>query len=111
MGAGDGHLSPGAMQVLLNHAWPGNIRELRNLLQRAIALSDDGTLGVEHFPGLADFRPDEERVGDGLTLAQLEDLHIKHVLDQYEGDTATAADALGISRAALYRRLRKDRGG
>ena len=95
--------------MLLSHGWPGNIRELRNLLQRAIVLSDGETLGAEHFPGLAGSHRDEQNVGDGLTLAQLEDLHIQHVLDQYEGDTAKVAEALGISRAALYRRLRRER--
>ncbi len=107
MGAPEGVVSQDAMARLLSYSWPGNIREVRNVLERALLLAQGGQLIPEHFPGLGSGdRLREEDTGN-FNLEQAEAAHIALVLGKYRGDTEAAARALGISRAALYRRMKK----
>jgi transcriptional regulator with PAS, ATPase and Fis domain len=109
--------SPEVMDLLRRYPWPGNIRELKNVLERAVLLSRGNPLGLEHFPGL-DSRPVPDGPGPGPSapsaagdsgsdLESMEKSHIRSVLDRFSGDTKKAAEALGISRASLYRKLDK----
>ena len=103
-------VSDEGMQLLETYRWPGNVRELRNVLERAIILARGLPLSPAHFPGLE--TPDvasEDTAGD-MDLGKHEEAHIRRVLDQFNGDTKKAAEALGISRAAVYRKLKKLRG-
>jgi DNA-binding NtrC family response regulator len=102
-------LSPSAEESLAARAWPGNVRELRNVLERAILLSDDTTLEAAHLgasePRLA--APAEAEASTGLTLAEAERRHIEAVLREAQGVVPRAAEVLGLSRSALYERIKK----
>ncbi len=102
----DIELDQTVLDVLTKYAWPGNVRELRNVLERALVLSS-GQLAPEHFqvlsePTLSFARGPE---ANGLNLADSEWTRIQEAMTRFDGDTRKAADALGISRATLYRRL------
>jgi transcriptional regulator with PAS, ATPase and Fis domain len=96
------------LDLLERYAWPGNIRELRNVLERAVLISRGKPLGEEHFPGLApQIREAGPAVSGAVDLESMEEAHIRAVLARFSGDTKKAAEALGISRASLYRKLEK----
>jgi DNA-binding NtrC family response regulator len=94
----------GGMQSLLEHSWPGNIRELDHAIERAVLMSQGelvraGDLGLRSsLPGTA------PRIED-LTLEEVEKLVIQKALTRFDGNVSQAAKALGLSRSALYRRL------
>lgn len=100
-------LSPEVMRLLKNYPWPGNIRELRNMLERALLLAHGQSLTLEHFSGLDFSHAPIENTGDRSNLENIEETHIKTIIRRFGGDTRKAADALGISRATLYRKLKK----
>lgn len=93
------------MQLLTRYGWPGNIRELRNILERAHSSARGGELRPEHFPGL------EQRVAGHAeaSLEELEARHLESVLEQANGSVDEAARRLGMSRATLYRKLKRAR--
>jgi DNA-binding NtrC family response regulator len=93
----------GAMQLLLTHAWPGNIRELDHAIERAVLLAQNDTVRAADFA---------LRAGSGAThrledlpLEDVERLLIQKALARYGGNVSQAAKALGLSRSALYRRI------
>jgi two-component system NtrC family response regulator len=113
-GLGEVVLSPGAIDWLSAQAWPGNVRQLRQVLERTLLLAGKPRLEASDFA--AGDREREERVagaspafagGESLTLEQVERRMIEQVLAQHEGNISRVARALGLSRAALYRRLEK----
>src|SRR2546426_5691151 len=94
-------LSPGALRRLQSHPWPGNIRELRNVLERAALLSSGSVLeaadlGFDFQGGIA------ADALAGLTLEQAERRLIEGALAQEGGRVERAAAKLGISRSSLY---------
>jgi len=98
-----GGFDPSAMQVLLDHPWPGNIRELDHAIERAVLLAQgDLVRGVDL--GLRANTSAAPRLED-LTLEEVEKLLIQKALGRYEGNVSQAAKALGLSRSALYRRI------
>jgi DNA-binding NtrC family response regulator len=113
--AGEGEivLSPDAEAALTRYTWPGNIRELQNVLERAVLLSDGGVLTRDdlRFGGAAEPPPARpEGNGNGewrLTLEEAERRHILHVLQGTQGHVVEAARILGLSRSALYDKFRK----
>jgi DNA-binding NtrC family response regulator len=102
-------ISPSATRVLAAYAWPGNIRQLRHVVERAAVLADaeviePGDLPAEVHHG-AD-GPDLDAGGaPGMTLAELERRHIARVLAEVRGHRAHAAQRLGISERNLYRKI------
>ncbi len=103
-------LSPNVLQLLADYAWPGNIRELRNMIERACLLSRGKELAAEHFPGLglqAAGHPSNGGLGALVNLDDMEQAHIRKVLDQCKGDKHRASEVLGISLSSLYRKLSK----
>ena len=100
-------VSQEVMQFLENYSWPGNIRELRNVLERALLLAHGNPLAPEHFPGLGSSHSLPKEPSEDYQLEDMEERHIKSVINRFDGDTKKAAEALGISRAALYRKLKK----
>jgi len=102
-------LSPDAMEALLDHPWPGNVRELRHAVERAVLLADEDRVDPEHL-GLnrrSGSRLSEGDRFEGLTLDEAERILIRRALDRHEGNVSRAAEALGLSRSALYRRIER----
>jgi len=105
------------MKALLAYDWPGNVRELENCLERAVALTDQRLLDLDDLPssiGRADLQPGsqslESRESGALSATDLEDIEratIARVFTQVKGDKARAGKMLGISRATLYRKLKR----
>jgi len=102
-------LTPGAMRALLEHGWPGNVRELRHAVERAVlmargsAVTEDDLRLEQSQTGAAS--PAAGDLPDDLTLEGAERLLIQRALARYSGNVSRAAEALGVSRSALYRRL------
>jgi two-component system response regulator HydG len=119
MGKGEPGLSRDAREALLKHAWPGNIRELQNAVERALIVSDGGLITVSQL-GLAP-RPEPAIAGDspaapglqggsppdGASLADWERKIVAEALARARGNKSRAAKALGLSRAQLYTRLKR----
>jgi transcriptional regulator with PAS, ATPase and Fis domain len=94
------------MKMLMSYTWPGNIRELKNVLERALLLSRGATLKPQHFSGLRSEHHPLEMLR--LPTAQeVEESHIVTVLKQAGGNIEKAATALNLSRATLYRRIKQ----
>jgi DNA-binding NtrC family response regulator len=93
----------GAMQLLLSHPWPGNIRELDHAIERAVLMAQGEQLRAVDL-GLRMTSSPVPRMED-LPLEDVEKLLIQKALSRYEGNVSRAAQALGLSRSALYRRI------
>jgi NtrC-family two-component system response regulator AlgB len=95
-----------AAAALAGYDWPGNIRELRNVIERAVILCRAERIGLENLP--ADFGPREARVevGGPVSLDRLEEVHIRRVLANTKS-LDEAAEVLGIDLATLWRRRKK----
>jgi DNA-binding NtrC family response regulator len=108
------HLSEMVIDKLKAHPWPGNIRELRNVLERAALYSEKQVLGPEDLRFEENAAPSHSLYNSRLTLAELERVHINRVLDEEQGQVAVAAARLGIPKSTLYQRIktfRKNRNG
>ena len=95
------------IDALQHHAWNGNIRELKNVIERSVILCDD-ELTLEHLP--AEFQRISDRVGKNKTLsafdlASAEKIHIQKVLNYTNGNKTKAADLLNIALTTLYRKI------
>ena len=96
---------PIAMQALLDYQWPGNVRELDHTIERAVLMTRDNLI-QSHELGLTAGQGDQLRLED-ITLEEMECWAIRKTLARFDGDISKTADALGLSRGALYRRLEK----
>jgi len=96
---------PAAMQAMLEYAWPGNVRELDHAVERAVLLSSGEVVRVSDL-SLKAPRESTQRLEE-LSLEEVESLLIRKAIDRYGGNISQAAEALGLSRSALYRRLQK----
>ena len=95
-----------AKNKLLKYAWPGNVRELQHTMERAVILGDGSLLRPENFmfQASASRQKKEEEV---LNLEQLERQAVERAMRLSEGNVTRAAEYLGITRFALYRKLEK----
>ena len=110
-------ISQEALEVLQTYSWPGNIRELRNLIERTVLLECKGrVLELKHlqaassrFRGLAgpDGSMAPQHIGDTISLEEVERQHIAGVLRASDGNKNRAAKILGIDRSTLYNKLKK----
>ena len=103
-----------AMGCLLRYDWPGNVRELENCIARAVTLGDHRTIDVQDLPPVLRTGPDTTPAGSetaalSTDLEDMERLTILRVFEQVNGDKALAGKMLGISRATLYRKLKRYR--
>ncbi len=107
LGRGELRFSDSALARIGSYPWPGNIRELRNTIERAVILSQSPIIDEEHFPTNVPF-PDAEMVsiGSDATIDQLEEAHIRQVL-QRASSLDAAARILGIDPATLYRKRKR----
>lgn len=96
-------LSLAAIDALCEYNWPGNVRELEHAVERAIILSTDTEVGA----GDLQLRESENLGPEGLNLEEMEKHLVSKALDQHRGNISQAAKALGLTRAALYRRMEK----
>jgi DNA-binding NtrC family response regulator len=98
-------ITNGAMRALLGHEWRGNVRELENVIERAVIFAEGRKIGVEDLPFAAECLDDE--VGEDLkdALRQFERQHIIYSLRRHEYDKAETARQLGIGISSLYRKL------
>jgi DNA-binding NtrC family response regulator len=105
---GVAELTTGAMRALLDHSWPGNVRELRHAVERAVLMTRGPAVTEEdlalQLPRTAT-PPTGNELPDDLTLEGAERLLIQRALARHNGNVSRAAEALGVSRSALYRRL------
>ena len=99
--------TPEAFDALRAHSWPGNVRELDHVIERAVLMSS-GNL-VSDFDLALQIMPDERFSArlEEMSLEDAERLLIRKALARFGGNTNRAAEALGLSRSALYRRLQK----
>jgi NtrC-family two-component system response regulator AlgB len=99
--------TPEAIEALKGYPWPGNLRELHNVVERAVFLCTEDRLDVPHLPTeFSHRRVVDEEIGDAVSLEKLEELHIRRVLAKYKS-LDEAARVLGIDQATLYRKRRK----
>jgi len=104
-----------AMKCLMQYDWPGNVRELENCVERAVALGDHKIIDVGDLPAAIVDDPSQGEAGEILSSSpsgssDLEDIEratIRRVFEQVKGDKALAGKMLGISRATLYRKLKR----
>jgi len=95
----------GAVKAMLSHAWPGNVRELDHAVERAVLMAQGETIRSADL-GLRTGREGPLRLED-MSLEDVEALLIKKALARFNGNVSHAANALGLSRSALYRRLQR----
>ncbi|RTQ52259.1 sigma-54-dependent Fis family transcriptional regulator [Hymenobacter gummosus] len=102
-------LSPAALRRLEQYAWPGNVRELQYTIERAVIMADTAELQPEdlHFSQLEPTPAAAAEVADNLTLSAVERNAILRVIEKHGGNITRAAQELGLTRTALYRRLNK----
>ena len=105
-----------ALEALQASDWPGNVREVRNVIERAMIFTDGPTLKRSDLPPLGPLQPRNARAGGGgktfqvakgLTLADAERQYIRLTLEETGGDVQRAAEILGISRKNLWEKRKK----
>ena len=105
-------ISPAALRWLRTLPWPGNARQLRQWIERAVLVTPDDTLDIPHFQAAAGMEPAEAlrdtlpAVGT-MTMEEMERAMIEKSLRFHSGNLTKVAESLGLSRPALYRRLEK----
>ena len=95
-----------AMGALQRHDWPGNVRELTHSIERAVLMADGDTIRADHL-GLAPGTGETSSSIEDMSLDEVEKILIQKALRRFDGNMSKAAEALGLSRGALYRRLEK----
>ncbi|NPU85982.1 MAG: sigma 54-interacting transcriptional regulator [Syntrophaceae bacterium] len=109
-------ITPEAMEYLKNQPWPGNVRQLKNWIERAITLSEGSVLSLEDFSREHDggravrmkkSEPVHKQKMYSIRLTDVENSMIRTALEESEGNVSGAARKLGISRDTLYRKMKK----
>ena len=94
---------------MLEYAWPGNVREMENVIERTVNITDGQTIGPEvldeSLPVLKSSPPSYQ--GDGSYLEELEKQAIMDVIQEMEGNLAQASKKLGIARSTLYKKIER----
>lgn len=107
LGRGQRHFSREAISALQSYGWPGNIRELKNVIERAILHTDREVISEKDLRFEVSFPLPSVRYDTNLTLRQLEKFHIQRVLEETCGQVEQAATRLEIPRSTLYVKLRE----
>ena len=101
-------VSDGTLAILMSHRYPGNVRELENIIEHAFVLCRGSLIEPQHLP--PNLRPTSgsasRRTKTGLTLRELESIHISDALRRHDGNRAAAARELGINPSTLFRKLK-----
>ena len=99
-------------QRLLSYPWPGNVRELKNCMERAVAMCETETIGMQDLPeriltfAASPFVPSPEQSAELLSMDEVERRYVLQVLEAVNGSRAEAARTLGFDRRTLYRKLK-----
>jgi DNA-binding NtrC family response regulator len=105
-------INDSGIQWLQRLPWPGNIRELRQLVERSVLLSDSAVLDVSDIRQALEMHPGEPTKDNlpgigSMTLEEIERSMVEKAMAHFNNNVGKVAESLGISRAALYRRLEK----
>jgi len=106
-------IDEGAAERILTYPWPGNVRQLRNFIERAVALTTRDHIQATDFPDkFRQYRSsqlvlDTENPADLIPLEEVEKRYIQHVLKSVAGNRSLAAQVLGLDRKTLYRKLKQ----
>jgi DNA-binding NtrC family response regulator len=112
-------IMPDVVEQLERHNWPGNIRELRNALERAVILAGEGTIAIDHLPSVfntsaavaarhdSDGDPTQVRLRVGTTISEAEKVLIQRTLVHTKNNKTRAAEILGISLKTLHNKLKE----
>lgn len=109
MGVAEVRFEPDALDALGGYAWPGNIRELMNAIERAVALGGD-VVALEHLPEKVLATTASAAAISSESISSLDDVERRHVfsiLERVGGNKGKAAELLGIDLSTLYRKLRR----
>lgn len=98
-------IDPTALQVMLQHPWPGNVRELDHTIERSVLMARGTRIETSDL-GLNQTRASSQALED-MSLESVESILIRKALTRCNGNVSQAAEALGLSRGALYRRMEK----
>jgi transcriptional regulator with PAS, ATPase and Fis domain len=98
-------VTPDALRILLAHQYPGNVRELENIVEHGFVLSTGPLIGVEHLPRW--LGEGEKEAPCEETLEDCERRVIRLALARNQGNRASAAEELGIHKSTLYRKMRR----
>lgn len=110
MGKDVTEITADVMNLLMNYDFPGNVRELENIIERGVALTNSNTIEIAHLPedmrymSIKTFRKKEGKIP---TLEEQEEAYIKWVLKEVGGNKTLSAQILGIDRVSLWRKLKK----
>ena len=99
-------IDPEALKALKKYSWPGNIRELENVMERAVIIADGAILKADDLNLTGGGITEKEYAGN-FNLEQMEERLIQEALKKHKGNISLSAQDLGISRTALYRRMEK----
>jgi DNA-binding NtrC family response regulator len=97
-------ISPEAMDVLVQHSWPGNIRELANAIERAVVIGKSPAIRPEDLP-IQTAMPADGAGGD--SLADMERRHVARILEQTHWNISKTAEILGVDRATVYNKIKR----
>jgi DNA-binding NtrC family response regulator len=97
--------APAALQTMMQYAWPGNVRELEHTLERAVLMCRSEEIQVSDL-GLNVQRQQGQNLEE-LSLEEVESILVRKTLQRFHGNVSQAAEALGLSRGALYRRMER----
>ncbi len=100
-------ITPATVKLLQRYAWPGNVRELQHAVERAVIMTEGEILQPSDFLLPERLSSGTEASADESRLDDVEKAHIRKVISKYGGNISHAAKELGLTRAALYRRLEK----
>ena len=106
-------ISPEAMEVMMGYDWPGNIRELENVIERAAILCRNHAIEPADLsiPSMPSTQPGsnrgDDKIGTAIPLKEVERLHIEAVLRSFRGNKAETAKVLGISLKTLYTKIQQ----
>lgn len=100
-------VSPATMELLTDYRWPGNVRELQHVIERAVILSDSNSFRPDEIIFKSAAKSRAEELQGEYSLNAVEKDHIASVIKKHNGNVTEAAKELGLTRTALYRRIKK----
>lgn len=101
-------LNEEAQQSLLNYSWPGNVRELQHVIERAVIMADKAEITSEDLQlSKSAYYDSSKTLKPDISLSKMEKLMVQTAIEKHKGNISKAAAELGLTRAALYRRIEK----